>query len=229
MATRELSSKAQQWASLLREVRTPLGFFALIVLVAESLLLIALSSIPEKSHVLVIGAMLCMLFLVIALVTILAAFRPEALSGLRAQAAAPEPSVNLAGNWTMLMRTAEGRELPGTSTIKQESRSPYLKLLSEVFVPGRDSLLVTSVLGGIVEHEVYFIYRNSDGDMGVAHGFVTEKRPSKLTLDYRDLAKIGTANEPIGRVELTRTESAPNKSDRADGNRKQRGSRRSSA
>lgn len=208
MAPRKKAPATQRDVSLLRGVKTPLSFFVLAVFVAESLLLAVLSRTAEKNPDLVIAAMIGMLFLLVILVGILAVYRPEALRGTRAGSVAP-PAADLAGRWEMLMRTAEGRELLGAATIKQEPGQPYIKLLGEVLVPGRDSIIVTSVLGGLVEHELYIIYRNSDTDMGVAYGVVPDYRPSKLTLDYRDLVRAGGSNEPIGRIELTRSESVP--------------------
>jgi len=68
---------------IIDSVRTPLGFFSLIALIAEGVLGTVAIFIdrPEKTYI--VSAMIALVFLLAIIVAALAAFRPEALSGLR--------------------------------------------------------------------------------------------------------------------------------------------------
>ena len=71
------------WSSIIQSVKTPLGFFALIALIAEAIFgTIALYiERPEKTYLII--SMIILFFVLVILVAILAAYRPEALSGKR--------------------------------------------------------------------------------------------------------------------------------------------------
>jgi hypothetical protein len=72
-------------AAIIATVQTPLGFFALVVLVVEALLTVAVGiTRDDVDPVYILAAMLGLIFLLVVLVTSLAFFRPEALSGKRA-------------------------------------------------------------------------------------------------------------------------------------------------
>lgn len=78
-------------ASIIRSVTTPLGFFSLVVLVAEAILggVAIFNDRPEKTYLII--AMIGLIFLLVAIVSLFAAFRPEALFGLRPPRVAPAP------------------------------------------------------------------------------------------------------------------------------------------
>lgn len=89
-------------ATVIQSVRTPLGFFSLVALIAEAVLgtVAVFIDRPEKTYL--VWSMIALVFLLVVLVTILAAFRPEALSGLRppkilpsTDEAKPDPSVKV--------------------------------------------------------------------------------------------------------------------------------------
>src|SRR5262245_50750348 len=71
---------------IVRTVKTPLGFFVLVVLVVEAIfgVVAGLSSGPDRTW-LVVG-MLALIFLLVSIVTFMAVCRPESLRGAR-----PEP------------------------------------------------------------------------------------------------------------------------------------------
>lgn len=84
MAKQKLDDKAaSQRIDIIQGVRTPLGFFVLVVLVVEALLGITagLSQGPDRTRL--INGMLILIFLLVVIVTLLAFFRPEALGGKR--------------------------------------------------------------------------------------------------------------------------------------------------
>jgi len=70
-------------SAVIDSVRTPLGFFSLIALIAEAVLGTVAIFIerPEKTYL--VWSMIVLVFLLVILVALLAYFRPEALSGLR--------------------------------------------------------------------------------------------------------------------------------------------------
>jgi hypothetical protein len=70
-------------ARLIQTVQTPLGFFVLVVLVVEAVfgIIAGLSQGPERSYT-VIG-MFVLIFALVAIVAMLAVFRPESLAGTR--------------------------------------------------------------------------------------------------------------------------------------------------
>ena len=77
-------------AGLIETIRTPLGFFALIILVAEALLGISATVLREDvDPVYVLAVMVALIFFLIVLVATFALFRPEALYGRRLEPTAP--------------------------------------------------------------------------------------------------------------------------------------------
>ena len=83
MSQEKSSSQYRFWPAIIQSVQTPLGFFVLIVLVLN-LILIPLAYLAEPSQrTWFIAAIIFLLFLLIISVMILAIFRPEALKGLR--------------------------------------------------------------------------------------------------------------------------------------------------
>lgn len=77
-------------AGLIETIRTPLGFFALVILVAEALLGIVATMLTDHvdpAHVLFV--MVSLIFFLIVLVATFALFRPEALYGRRLEVIAP--------------------------------------------------------------------------------------------------------------------------------------------
>ena len=80
---RGITLTGRERASLISAVKTPLGFFALVVLVVEAILLVALglSSGPDRTY-LVIG-MLVLVVGLVGIVTFMALFRPMSLYGRR--------------------------------------------------------------------------------------------------------------------------------------------------
>lgn len=84
MSGQDIAEKTQSRADLIRVVRTPLGFFVLLVLVVEALL-VPLASICEGFHrTLAISGVIVILVGLIVVVAILAFFRLEALLGILA-------------------------------------------------------------------------------------------------------------------------------------------------
>ncbi|MFL5386576.1 MAG: CHAT domain-containing protein [Longimicrobiaceae bacterium] len=78
-------------ARLITTVRTPLGFFALVVLVAEALLGLAAAVLREDvDPVYMLAAMVALIFFLILIVSSFALFRPEALHGRRPDRIEPE-------------------------------------------------------------------------------------------------------------------------------------------
>lgn len=74
---------------IIQAVKTPLGFFALIVLVVEAILGITAGISEGTDRTYLIIGMISLIFILIIIVASLAIFRPEALSGTRPQPVAP--------------------------------------------------------------------------------------------------------------------------------------------
>src|SRR5271166_917339 len=91
MTTRKVSGSASNRAAIIRAVKTPLGFFVLVVLAVEAIFGIASSFClgPERSWLIV--AMIALIFCLIGIVALLAYSRPEALQGHRAPRAPSSP------------------------------------------------------------------------------------------------------------------------------------------
>jgi len=68
---------------IIRTVKTPLGFFTLVVLIVEAILGITANFSQGADRTYLVIGMIVLIFLLIIIVAILAALRPEALSGKR--------------------------------------------------------------------------------------------------------------------------------------------------
>ncbi len=88
---------------IIQTVKTPLGFFTLVVLVVEVILGIAANFSQGTDRTYLIVGMLSLIFLLVIIVAGLAVFRPEALSGQR-------PIVLLEGTSQNLWRTSKSNE-----------------------------------------------------------------------------------------------------------------------
>ena len=75
------SSNYGERASIIGAVQTPLGFFALVVLVVEALLAVTASIFTGPNRTLLIVGMLALIFCLVAVVTWMAIFRPLSLYG----------------------------------------------------------------------------------------------------------------------------------------------------
>lgn len=73
--------------SLVQTVKTPLGFFVLVVLVVEALFALVASAAESSDRAFIFRAMVALIFFLVLLVAVLAAVRPEALRGERYRAA----------------------------------------------------------------------------------------------------------------------------------------------
>ncbi|MFM0175834.1 hypothetical protein PQR33_41755, partial [Paraburkholderia sediminicola] len=84
MPANNTQRKEDSRTEVLKEVKTPLGFFALVVLVVEAILggVAALSG-PGPDRTLTIGGMLLLILTLVLIVAYLAYSRPEALFGSR--------------------------------------------------------------------------------------------------------------------------------------------------
>lgn len=81
------------WASIIESVRTPLGFYALVVLIAEGILggVALLIERPEKT--ILVWAMIILIFLLTIIVAVFSFVRPEALRGQRPPRVIKSPTV----------------------------------------------------------------------------------------------------------------------------------------
>ncbi len=77
------SSDRSERISIIETVKTPLGFFALAVLLVEAILGITANLSEGTDRTYLIVSMIALIFLLVAIVAALAYFRPEALMGRR--------------------------------------------------------------------------------------------------------------------------------------------------
>ena len=82
-------AEASGRAAIVNAVQTPLGFFALVVLVVEALLGATAGVVRGVNAGVVVGAMIALIFLLVLLVAFLAYYRPEALQGKRLREETP--------------------------------------------------------------------------------------------------------------------------------------------
>ena len=83
--TQQTSNTSASRVDIIQMVKTPLGFFTLIVLVVEVILGISANLSQGADRTYLIIGMLILIFLLVIIVAGLAFFRPEALSGKRPQ------------------------------------------------------------------------------------------------------------------------------------------------
>lgn len=81
------STEGEGRAALLRAVKTPLGFFALVALVIEAMLAVLAAMSAGIDRTLALAGMLLIIVALVVVVALLAYLRPEALRGSR-----PKPS-----------------------------------------------------------------------------------------------------------------------------------------
>lgn len=74
---------------ILESLKTPLGFFVLLVLIVEVIFVITLGLTQDEVRTNIIYFLMAIIFVLIVIVTLLAIFRPEALSGMRYKSDSP--------------------------------------------------------------------------------------------------------------------------------------------
>jgi len=65
--------------SIISAVKTPLGFFVLVVLIIEVILGLSLGGIPQQERVYITYALVGLLFLLIGIVSLMAVYKPNSL------------------------------------------------------------------------------------------------------------------------------------------------------
>lgn len=115
---------------LVRSVQTPLGFFALVVLIVEALLGVVVAATEGIDRSITIGGMLVIIAALVATVAFLAYHRPEALRGDR-PGSAHDFCDRISGHWWERIRPddssaisyVEIRPDPATNTVKMKGRA----------------------------------------------------------------------------------------------------------
>ncbi len=69
--------------NIIESVKTPIGFFVFVVLVVEAIFGVALSNSQGSERSILIISMIALICTLVAIVVVLAVFRPEALKGER--------------------------------------------------------------------------------------------------------------------------------------------------
>lgn len=101
---------------IIRTVQTPLGFFALVILVVEAILGVIAGMSTGISQTLAISGILVFVSALVAIVAFLAYSRPEALRGLRAEKIQGHDNSKIAFQATSTIRTRPcGRVLKALS------------------------------------------------------------------------------------------------------------------
>lgn len=78
--------------SIISAVKTPLGFFVLVVLIIEVILGLSLTGIPEQERVYITYALVGLLFLLIGIVSLMAVYKPGSLGLLPTTSDSPNNS-----------------------------------------------------------------------------------------------------------------------------------------
>lgn len=90
------AATARSWAALVEAVKTPLGFFTLIVVALQAIMCVSLRNLIPPDSTWLIGGTLLLLIGLVGTVSVLAVWRPEALGlrmpGSRGLAASPAPA-----------------------------------------------------------------------------------------------------------------------------------------
>jgi hypothetical protein len=198
-----MGKRSSRDLEVLGRVRTPLSFFVLIVLVVETILLGSLNYARDSEWWLIIGLMLGMLFLLVLLVAGIAFYRPEALKGMRAPEAASLAGrvSDISGDWSITLRGSEGTVVRGIATVSQAAN--LFRVKGQVTMGGDYFISFVSLLGGIENGSLYFIYENTDRERGVAWGVLSGDRPDKVSLVYHDLVGF-TRTHATGQMEFVR-------------------------
>ncbi len=77
------NNKTTNRLNIIESVKTPIGFFVFVVLVVEAIFGVALSNSQGSERSILIISMIALICTLVAIVVVLAVFRPEALKGER--------------------------------------------------------------------------------------------------------------------------------------------------
>ena len=69
--------------NIIESVKTPIGFFVFVVLVVEAIFGVVLNKSEGSERTILIISMIALIFALVAIVVVLAVYRPEALKGER--------------------------------------------------------------------------------------------------------------------------------------------------
>jgi len=123
---------------IIQTVQTPLGFFVLVVLIAEAIFGIVAGLSAGSDRTYLIFGMLALIFLLVSIVSVIAVFRPEALYGVR-PVIADQPAPEDTGN-------APNEALPPFESIVDENTPVVISVdpaIGSVVNPGTTVFRVT--------------------------------------------------------------------------------------
>lgn len=110
--------------------------------------------------------------------------------------------INIAGDWSLELRTSKQTKVAGTVTILQRQGDPHITMSGEI--NGAQAVTFDSMVGMIRERDIYLIYENLEGERGVIRGKAATNEPATLSLVYTDLIGSDRNQDPTGMLLLKR-------------------------
>jgi hypothetical protein len=96
---------------------------------------------------------------------------------------------NLAGTWKVFEISDSSHAELGEINIYQEDCDPFFQLSGAIAGTQESGMEVdfSSKIGGVNDGEIYFVYENFDGEMGVCRGIVPDNDTTILNIQCTDL------------------------------------------
>lgn len=108
-------------------------------------------------------------------------------------------SVNIAGEWSIELKTADGIKHTGTAYIKQDKGNIHIKV-NGIIDTTKTSF--SSFSGVIIENRILFIYENSEREYGIARAISIHDNPDYIVWKFNDVDEYDDDNTPEGTIEF---------------------------
>ena len=167
----QIASRESTWPAVISAVRTPLGFFSLVVLMIEAALVPLMFRVTEANQLYLLAGFIGLPVLLIALVAGLAAWRPEALHGIRPPSALPPRPLEGDAQATEHLALEGGRDGAEDMPLRPEKMERIQVSNAEQFIEAIGSDRIIEIVPGTIDlgdaRDRYLKYvrweRNHDG------------------------------------------------------------------
>ncbi len=114
-------------------------------------------------------------------------------------------TINLNGNWELLLTTSKNEKRKGEAIIKQKRGNIRLKIIGKIESTTKPPFISFSSLVAILKNSrLVFLYETSDRQMGIALGDIYSNNPKTFNVKYYDVSSTDTNKDPEGGIEFLR-------------------------
>ncbi len=114
-------------------------------------------------------------------------------------------SINLDGDWDIVLEREDGVRVMGQAHIHQRRDEPRIHVTGTITTEKKPGYVTFSTKSGTIsDRAIHFVYVNSRGEEGLANGQILEDTPNAFTVQYRDAHESDRNGDPQGLMHFSR-------------------------